>query len=366
MSERKKAVSDSLLLADHFTNINQLMNIEEIKNKSQWENLVRNNKRSTFLHSWNWGEFNKNAEEHIWRIGIHEGEEIAGVALVVKIKARRGLFLFVPQGPVINSKHEAKNSKLLKNLFDYLKELGKKEKASFIRISPLLENNMENMEIFKKEGFRNAPIHMMHPELTWLLDITKSEDAILKGMRKTHRNLIRRAKKEGVEVIQSLDEKYLEAFYRIYTETVKRHNFVPFSYNYIKNEIETFRKDNQINMFSAKYKGEIISCAIIVLYGNQAFYHHGASSLKYRKIPSSYLNLWEAIKEAKRRGKKVFNFYGIVENKSKHPWIGLSNFKKGFGGYKQQLLHCQDFALNKKYILTYLIESVRKIKKGYH
>ena len=341
------------------------MQIKEITDKSLWENFVQENKENTFLHSWNWGEFNKNTGEKIWRLGIFNNEELLAVALVIKVNARRGSFLFIPQGPVTSSKFKVQSSKLMELLFDYLKDLGKKEKVGFVRISPILENTEENLNIFKKAGFRNAPIHMMHPELTWVLDITKSEDEILKGMRKTHRNLIRRAAKEGVEIIQSADEKYLKAFYDIHMETVKRHKFVPFSYDYIKSEIDAFKNDDQISIFSAKYKDEIISSAIVVFYGEQAFYHHGSSSSKYYKIPSSYLNLWETIKEARKRGKKKFNFYGIVENKPKHPWTGLSKFKKGFGGHQEELLHCQDLPLNKKYLLTYLIETGRKIKRGY-
>lgn len=347
------------------------MQIKEIKNKSQWEGFISQNKEATFLHSWNWGEFNKNTGEKIWRLGVFDSRDEAmprliAVALVIKVNARRGSFLFVPQGPIIkNEKLKNQNEKFWNKLFNYLKDLGKKEKVGFVRISPILENNKENLEIFKSYGLRNAPIHMMHPEITWLLDITKGEDEILKGMRKTHRNLIKRAGKDGVKIIQSADEKYLKAFYNIHMETVKRHKFVPFSYDYIKSEIDAFKKDNQIEIFSAEYKNKIISSAIIVFYGNQAFYHHGASSSAHNKIPSSYLILWEAIKEARNRGKEIFNFYGIVENKPKHPWAGLSKFKKGFGGYQKELLHCQDLPLNKKYLITWLIETARKIKRGY-
>ena len=342
------------------------MQIIEITDKFQWENFVHQNKESTFLQSWNWGEFNKNTGEKIWRLGVFDSGELLAVMLVIKVNAKRGSFLFVPQGPIlIESRILNFEFGILEKLFDYLKDLGEKEKVGFVRISPILENSEENLEIFKQAGFKNAPIHMMHPELTWILDITKNEDEILKGMRKTHRNLTRRAVKDGVEIIKSTEEKYLKAFYDIHTETVKRHKFVPFAYEYIKNEIEAFREDDQIEIFSAIYDGKIISSAIVVYYGNQAFYHHGASSSEYMKIPSSYLNLFEAIKEAKTRGKEIFNFYGIVENKPKHPWSGLSKFKKGFGGYQKKLLHCQDLSLNQKYLLTYFIETLRKIKRGY-
>jgi lipid II:glycine glycyltransferase (peptidoglycan interpeptide bridge formation enzyme) len=346
------------------------MQITEITNKSQWEDFVLQNKESTFLHSWNWGEFNKNTGEKIWRVGVFDGRDEAlprlmAVVLIIKVKAKRGSFLFVPQGPIITYNSKLITYNLFKKLFDYLKELGEREKVNFIRISPSLENNKENLNIFKSCGFRDAPIHMMHPEMTWLLDITKGEEEILKGMRKTHRNLIRRAVKDGVEIIQSTDEKYLKTFYDIHMETVKRHKFTPFSYDYIKSEIDAFKNNNQISVFSAEYKNKIISSAIIVFYGNQAFYHHGSSLSEYNKIPSSYLILWEAIKEAKKRNKEIFNFYGVIENKPKHPWAGLSKFKKGFGGYKKELVHCQDLPLNKKYLITWLIETMRKIKRGY-
>ena len=341
------------------------MQIKEISDKFQWENFVKSNKESTFLHSWNWGEFNKNTGEKIWRLGIFDNEKISAVALVIKVNARRGSFLFVPHGPVISAKFNVQRSELLKLLFDYLKDIGKKEKVSFVRISPILDKNLENLEIFKSYGFKNAPIHMMHYETTLILDISKREDEILKAMRKTHRNLIRRATKDGVEIIQSTEEKYLKAFYDIHMETVQRHKFVPFSYDYIKSEIDTFKNDNQISIFSAKYNEKIISSAIVLFYGNQAFYHHGASSSEYNKIPSSYLNLWHAIKEAKARGIEIFNFYGIVDDKPNNPWSDLSKFKKGFGGYKKNILHCQDLPLNQKYFMTYFIELIRKIKRGY-
>ncbi len=342
------------------------MSIKEITDKAQWENFVSQNKEATFLHSWNWGEFNKNTGEKIWRVGIFDDDKLQAVALIIKVKAKRGSFLFVPQGPILKAesiKHQV--ASVFDELFAFLKNLGEKERVGFVRISPILENALENFNIFKSGGFRNAPVHMMHPETTWLLDITKSEDEIFKEMRKTHRNLIRRAGKEGVEIVRGADEKYLKSFYEIHLETVSRHKFVPFSYDYIKEEISSFKDNDQISIFSAKYKNEIISSAIIVFYGDQAFYHHGASSSKYSKIPASYLVLWEAIKEAEKRDKKIFNFYGIVENKPKHPWFGLSKFKKGFGGYKKELLHCQDLPLNKKYLIAWMVEMARKVKRGY-
>jgi lipid II:glycine glycyltransferase (peptidoglycan interpeptide bridge formation enzyme) len=187
----------------------------------------------------------------------------------------------------------------------------------------------------------------------------------MREMKKNHRNLIRRAIKDGVTILESDSEESLKDFYDIHMETVQRHGFIPFSFEYIKQELGSFKADNQIMIFNAKYQEKIISSAIVVFYADEAFYHHGASSSEYSKVPSSYLALWAAIQSAKRRNLSKFNFYGIVDNNPKHPWYGLSQFKKGFGGYESNLMHCQDLPLTWKYGVTYLIEIIRKIKRGY-
>ena len=70
------------------------------------------------------------------------------------------------------------------------------------------------------------------------------------------------------------------------------------------------------------------------------------------------------IQEAKKRGCTLYNFWGVSpDNKPKHPWAGLSLFKKGFGGFEETYLHAQDKPLTKKYWLNYIIETVRRLKR---
>lgn len=340
------------------------MVIKEITDKSLWENFISSQNQDSFLQSWNWGQFNSAMGDKIWRIGIFEGDELVAVALLVKVSAKRGSFIFCPHGPVIGQSSKIENKRLLAEFFDFVKQLALKEKMDFIRISPLLENTAENLKIFKDAGFKDAPIHMMHPEISWILDISKSEEEVLKGMRKTTRNLVRRAERDGVVIEEGKNKDAVEKFYAIHEETVSRHNFVPFPKKYLEKEFEVFSPDDQISVFSASHEGKVLSSAIIVFHGQSAFYHHGASLAS--KVPASYLLLWAAIREAKKRKIKLFNFWGIApEDKPKHPWAGLSLFKIGFGGCKREYLHCQDLSITKKYCLTWAVESYRKWKKGY-
>ena len=335
------------------------MIIREIDDKKRWEDFVSECTEKTFCQSWNWGIFNQSMGDKVWRFGIFENEQLVAIAQVLKIKARRGSFLFVPHGPliVLGDKKE-----IIKSILEKLKDLAKTENVNFIRFSPILEVSDSN--IFKDLGFRNAPIHM-HPELTWELDISLSEEDILKGMRKTTRYLIKQAEKnKDIEITKGTSDEMLNDFEKLYLETAERQSFTPFSNDYLKKEVDAFKNDNQILIFSGKYKGEVVSSAIIVYYSGIGFYHQGASSLKYPKVPVSYLLQWEAIKEAKDRGCKLYNFWGVVpEGTKNHPWAGLSLFKKGFGGFEKEYVKTQDYVLSNKYWLTYIIEQIRRRKR---
>ncbi|MBU0546584.1 peptidoglycan bridge formation glycyltransferase FemA/FemB family protein [Patescibacteria group bacterium] len=340
------------------------MEVKEIQKKEIWEEFLEKCEEKTFLQSWNWGEFQIKTQNKIWRLGIGEENDLSAVCLLIKIEAKRGNFLFIPHGPIIQPQNEESKEEILKILLSKLKEFAVEEKVDFIRISPIWENSSENIKIFQELGFRKAPIHM-HPELDWELDISSLEQEILAGMRKTTRYLIKQAlKNSDIEIIQSQDIKDVDVFDKINQETVKRHNFTPFSSNYLKNQFSVFAPDNQIAIFFGKFKEEIVASGIFIFWQGIAFYHHGASSLKYSKIPIPYLLQWEAIKEAKKRGCKLFNFWGIAPEKNKsHPWAGLSLFKKGFGGYEKEYVSAQDFPISNKYWLTFIFEKLRKIKR---
>jgi lipid II:glycine glycyltransferase (peptidoglycan interpeptide bridge formation enzyme) len=338
--------------------------IKEIQNKEVWENFLEKCDKKTFLHSWNWGEFQLQNQNNIWRFGIYLNGDLISVCLLIMIKAKRGNFLFIPHGPVVKDVEKEVKENAFRILLEKIKEIARQKKIDFIRISPIWENNEESRNIFKRFGFRKAPIHM-HPELDWELNISLSEEELLAGMRKTTRYLIKQAlKNPDIKIIQSQNINDINIFNEVNQETVKRHGFVPFSSDYLKRQFSIFSQDNEISIFLGKIKDEFVVSGIFVFWQGTAFYHHGASSSKYSKIPVPYLLQWEAIKEAKKRGFKLFNFWGVSpEGKKSHPWAGLSLFKKGFGGYEKEYVATQDLPLSGKYWLTFIFEKLRKMKR---
>jgi len=337
------------------------MQIKNIDNKQIWENFLESQPQKTFLHSWNWGEFNQIMGNKVWRLGIYRNKTLVCAAQIIKTKAKRGTFLLCPHGPYLNWQDEQQ----FKILVDYLKTIAHQEKCSFIRIAPFIERNETNRKFFQKCGFIYSPIHT-HAEYTWNLNLKSNEEKLLKNMRKTTRYCIRKAEKEGVKIIQSNNPDDLKYFLKLQKETMLRHRFTPFSHEFLKNELLAFTKDNQVSLFLAEYQKEILASAIIIFWQKISFYHHGASSTKFPKIPASYLLQWEVITEAKKRGCQLHNLWGIAEeDKTNHPWTGITLFKTGFGGFGQKLLQSQDLPLKPGYWLTYVFERIRKKWRGF-
>ena len=181
-------------------------------------------------------------------------------------------------------------------------------------------------------------------------------------MRKATRYEIRKSQKDGVEISASRDARYLKEFDALYKETSGRHGFVP--HEGIAEEFTTFGKRNQAMLYLGSFHKKIYASAIILYYGKQAIYHHGASSLS--PVPISAAVQWRAICDAKNRGMNVYNFWGIApEDSPKHPWRGITVFKKGFGGHIVEHMHAFDIPISPLYALTRIVDLVRKYKRGY-
>lgn len=328
----------------------------EIIDKKIWEDFLFECKEKTFLQSWSWGEFQERMGHKIWRLGVFNNGGSTSIILAVKVEAKRGTFLLV--------QHAIGVSEVL---LSKLKEIAKEEGCDFIRIAPLMERNEENKKLFKDLGFRESPMHANAYEATWKLDITRPEEELLAQMRKTTRYLIRQAEKnQDITIERSGRLEDWETYQKLNQEVGRRQKFAPFSADFIKNEFEVFSSDNQALWLFGKYKGELAAGALVIFWSGIGFYHQAASLSKFAKFSIPYLLQWEAIKEAKRRGCGLYDFWGYVDPQKQpnHPWAGPTLFKMGFGGRAYEYVKTQDLPLSKKYWLTYIFEKIRRVKRG--
>lgn len=331
--------------------------VKEIEDKIIWEKFILTHSEANFLQSFNWGEFHQNLGKTIRRVGFFQEKKIVGVMLCIVEKAKRATYLTIPGGPLIGWD----NKDQVKAFKETIEKIAHEEKCSFVRVRPQILANEENSKLFEKLGFKSAPMHL-HAELTHQLDLNKSEEQLLSDMRKTTRYEIKQALKSGIKITTSKDIKDIEGFYKLQRETAKRQHFVEFDKRFLREQFSVFAKDNQVELLTACLGKQKLAQAFIISYGEEADYHYGASTLDGRKYPGAYLIQWEAIKEAKKRGIKRYNLWGVApEGETNHRFWGVSVFKRGFGGEDVEYVHAHDLIIDPgRYRINWLIEQLRK------
>ncbi|MFH1353893.1 MAG: peptidoglycan bridge formation glycyltransferase FemA/FemB family protein [bacterium] len=337
--------------------------IKEITDEYRWNKFLLTLEPNTFLQSWQWGQLQKQSGEGVRYLGFFAQDKLFGAALLITVNAKRGRHLFCPHGPVFQNEEDTIN--YLPEFNDYCKKLAKQDKAIALRIAPLLITNQQNTAAFQDLGFRPAPLHV-HAECTWNLDISPDEDKLISNMRKTTRHAIRKAQNLSVKIDIMTDSGITERFLPLYHATESRHQFTAFSKDFIHKQVNIFSQGNNIFAVFASHQSQDIAAAILIQFGPTVFYHHGASSKYNNQPPASHLVQWEAIKEARRRGATRYNFWGISpENKPGHPFTGITIFKQGFGGYALDYMHAQDLPLSPLYRKLWLVETLRKLRRGF-
>ena len=345
------------------------MEIKEVTNQQDWTNFVRSYTPNTLLQSWNWLEFSQKRGEKTLPLGLYEGDRLVGAALFVKVESKRANYLVCHGGPLVDwSQWENSGQSDQFDLFhQHLIDLSRQEKVDFFRIRPPLMHNQRNLRSFLKAPYRYklAPMYFQ-AEHTLHLDLTKSEDDLLAGMRKNTRYYIRKAGKNGVEVRVSQDRADLDRLYDLYLETVERQQFVPYKKQYLVDEFEAFvrQQSADVDLVLGYYQGQLLSAAMIIYYDQTAYYHHGASIRHEPDVFASYLVQWEAIKRAKQRGMTLYDFWGVAPTDDpKHSRAGLTLFKRGFGGERIRWLHTLDYPMTWRYWPMYAYVKFERWKR---
>jgi peptidoglycan pentaglycine glycine transferase (the first glycine) len=294
------------------------MKIRIIENKKEYSDFIKGQDHAQFLQSFEWGEFQEKIGNKVIRLGVEDKGRIIAAATLIKKNIPLGMsYFFCPRGPVFNLELKIKNEELINFLYSEIKKISKKEKVIFLRFEP------QEMLPAKSYQLRAKKTIDIEPSQTSILNLTKTEDELLKVMHQKTRYNIRLAEKKGVEIQEARKDDF-EKFWKIMEETKDRDGFRLHGKEHYQKMLEIdFNR-----LFLAKYDGKLIAGIIAAFFGDTVTYVHGASSNEHRETMAPYLLQWQAIKKAKADGYKFYDFYGTDETK----WPGVTRFKKGFGG----------------------------------
>ncbi|MBI3984362.1 MAG: peptidoglycan bridge formation glycyltransferase FemA/FemB family protein [Candidatus Levybacteria bacterium] len=279
----------------------------------------------------------------------------------VEVVRENDLQLTIHSIPYTNYKigYFPKGGDITQKMLDDLYKIGKNNNCIFIQIEPNVEKVGE-----RKYNFKNfyPSAHPIFTKYNFVLDLTKSEEELLKNMSQKTRYNIRLAQKKGVEVIEDNSDKGFEQYLKLTRETTQRQKFFAHNEKYHKTLWETFKNKNHkefsIHLLKAVYKNQTLATWVLFVLGDTLYYPYGASSDKYREVMASNLVMWEAIKFGKKLGLKTFDMWGaanVVDPKPDNIYYGFHRFKQGYGPRHVEYIGSFDLVINKNLYFAYKV-----------
>lgn len=167
---------------------------------------------------------------------------------------------------------------------------------------------------------------------TYVIDLKQDIDLLWKNVHSKHRNVIRRAEKNGVSVFFEGD--YLGEAYELIKETQERSARAFIGYD---NFCELIRAmPGNVKIVAAFDGDDMQGCAVIVLDKVRAYYLYGGSKSNPSLGAVNYMH-WELIKELKANGVNEYDFVGArLSDDISEKLQGIQRFKKRFGGELKQ------------------------------
>ena len=199
------------------------------------------------------------------------------------------------------------------------------------------------------EQFDLAKGKPLFTKYSFQLDISKSEEELLKGMHQKTRYNLRLAEKKGVQIVEDNSEKGFEEYWKLMEVTTKRQGFFAHGKNYHRKMWQTMIGTKMGHLFKAVYEGETLTTWVLFELNDVLYYPYGASSDRHREVMANNLMMWEAIKFGKKQGAKLFDLWGSLGPNPdiKDPWYGFHRFKQGFGAELQEFVGSYDLVINR-------------------
>ena len=313
--------------------------------------------KQDFLQSEDWLRFQEAAGYGVVRM-TDDGFTVAGIVCSLPIA---GKYLYTPRVPAASiSNFQFPISKLLAEA----RRLG----CGWVRVEPGTEVVRDEILRFARNDKLKtvkAP-HDMQPKETFVVDIGKSEEELLAGMKPKVRYNVRLAEKKGVRVFRTTDEKYRKIFVDRVTRTADRKGIMPHPRSYYETMLATLLGDTA-TLFVAEHEGDILGINLVIFFGDTAIYLHGGSADVKREYMAPFLLQWHAIREARRLGCVRYDFGGVrmgqeSRNSGSDSWAGITRFKVGFSPTTAPTVFpgCYDIVLSPtRYFLYRFFSAVR-------
>lgn len=297
----------------------------DLNNKKEVEkywDFVLNHPSYSFYQDKAWAYVKNNWDVHYFY--IKKNEKIKAAAQVLSIfndKVNKKLF-YVPKGPVSDLYNLDLNIKLIEEIKDF----ASKNDGFLLKLDPNYEYDESLVKEYEDKNINFC--HKMHSYVQFpysmMLDIDGREfEDVIQSFSKNGRKQVRKSYRQDLELyIGNRDD--IKTFYDITIDMNQRKGINSRELDYYYRLYDAF--EEKIRLSFVKYKGEFLSCSMLIYYKDYAIALYGADNLKVDKGQSYFLDA-EEIRFCCENNIRYYDLGGV---KSLDINDGLYRFKRKF------------------------------------
>lgn len=316
-----------------------------------WDDLVATHKEGTIFHTWAWMQIiEKIKQARKLPVGIYEGATLVGVLPLFRLQRGPWTVLASPLGgvgyggPLVEAAYWPE---MAAQLDDLLRRFA----ASYIEFR--LPYDAPPLAL----GEHRYTVQALQ---TIVLSLAPGVQELWRNLKGSCRTSVRRARKEGVQIVEATGKNFLDVYYEMAVDTFgKSGRLPPLSKQDYATAWDILRPHERIKVLLAQHENQTVAGAIFLLFNQKAFYWDGASfRAHYRLSPNNLLH-WALIEWAAGNGLQQYDMLG-----ANIP--SIARFKKSFGGEYHSYIYAYKDATLPVYVGRQLYHRfspwIRKVK----
>jgi len=254
--------------------------------------------------------------------------------------------IFIKQFPLIGSIIKVQRPEKVPEV-EKTMSLIKKYRPLQIIFEPSEQISKKTSQSWEKAGFKQSRSPYLSTK-TIHIDLTQSEEKIFANFSSAKRRAIRKAIKNEVIISQGKDIESLitlknaqNGFLGHFLRIDKQFRALWQAFRPQKASLLLAFSDARHPELVSGSRGipnqvrnDVLLAGVLLLFHDKiAYYYQAASTKQGNQLAAPSLLVWEALKIAKKKGSKVFDFEGIYDPRfPRKAWHGFTKFKMGFGG----------------------------------
>ena len=244
-----------------------------------------------------------------------EGEIVSGVLAYIR-KKNMFSWSIIHGGPLFTDVDSLPHL-----LGEYDNEVKSKTLFTEIRNTSEIERNVKS--IILNQGYKYSD------HLTFILDLSLGKDKIWKGMSRSLRKNIKRAKKKGVEIREIEKKSEIDDFYMVLKSTYDRARIPLADVSLFRSAFDILKPKGMIKFDLAMLEDKCIGGRVTLLFNGKMYAWYMGILREYGKYyPAALLN-WNLIEWGIENGYRYLDLGGAGKPGE---YSGRYLFKRQFGG----------------------------------